>query len=76
MIPVNFVQHKIDFVAAGSCAIDDMTSVMARIDRQAMLETLLLRRINEKAHLMVSAEFSINDFNRKPGIGLAVALEL
>lgn len=76
MISVNFIRHEIDFATGGSCVIDDMTYVKARIDHRAIHEMLLHRRLNDKAHFTVSVEFDMNNFYGKPAIGLAVTLEL
>lgn len=76
MIPIRFYRHEIDFLAGGSWAIDHQTTVKARIDCHGKLEALLHRKINEKARLTVSSEFHMKNLNKKPGIWVALALDL
>ncbi|KAK1559897.1 hypothetical protein Q3G72_019702 [Acer saccharum] len=64
------------FTVAGSCKVDQMTTLTARVNNHGKLDTLLLRKIRRKFSLSISGEFDTKALDKVPRIGLVLALML
>ncbi|KAK0581306.1 hypothetical protein LWI29_012358 [Acer saccharum] len=64
------------FTVTGSCKVDQMTTLTARVNNHGKLNTLLLHKIRRKFSLSISGEFDTKALDKVPRIGLALALML
>lgn len=56
--------------------MDHLTTVKAKLNNQGKLQALLRHMINPNSWLTISGEFDTKALDKKPGIGLALALRL
>ncbi|KAK6253428.1 hypothetical protein QUC31_015148 [Theobroma cacao] len=69
-------KNKNTFAVGGSCIVDHLTTVKAKLNNQGKLQALLRHMINPNSWLTISGEFDTKALDKKPGIGLALALRL
>ncbi|KAK9286936.1 hypothetical protein L1049_015344 [Liquidambar formosana] len=64
------------FTVGGSCAVDHMTVVKARLNNHGKLGTFMQHEIRPKSYLIICGEVDAKALDKIPRIGLALALKL
>ncbi|XP_021284311.1 mitochondrial outer membrane protein porin 5-like [Herrania umbratica] len=69
-------KNKNTFAVGGSCIVDHLTAVKAKLNNQGKLQALLHHMISPNSWLTLSGEFDTKALDKRPRIGLALALRL
>ncbi|KAK3016513.1 hypothetical protein RJ639_006836 [Escallonia herrerae] len=70
-----FSTNENTFTVGGSCAVDNLTVVKAKLNNHGKLGALLQHEIMPKSLLTISSEFDTKALDKTPRFGLALALK-